>query len=196
MNKTQLIKILHAYVEQHTALPRDAWQALIVESEPFELSKEERITNASLQHFEYFLAEGVVHFCELDQDGQEHSLRFYASPNFLSYRLIYRTPLPWENAFYQALTDVVGLRIAKAQFYTFIKQSPAFKALAVNIKEAEYEHQRFRENMILRYSAEQRYTQFGTFFPGLENQIPHYRIASYLGMTPVSLSRIRGRRIR
>lgn len=196
MDQTQLNRILQAYIEQHTVLPREAWQALTVETEPFKLSKEERITNAALQHFEYFVAEGVVHFCERDQEGKEHSLRFYASPNFLSYRLIFRKPLPWESAYYQALTDVVGLRIVRTQFNTFIHQFPAFKALAANIKEAEYEHQRFREEMILRLSTEQRYLQFGHFFPGLENEIPHYRIASYLGMTPVSLSRIRGRRTR
>jgi len=48
-----------------------------------------------------------------------------------------------------------------------------------------------REMEILNASAETRYMKFRETFPGLENQVAHYHIASYLGMSNVTLSRIR-----
>jgi CRP-like cAMP-binding protein len=42
-------------------------------------------------------------------------------------------------------------------------------------------------------NASKRYDAFLEEFPGLEQRIPQYQIASYLGITPVQLSRIRKR---
>lgn len=41
--------------------------------------------------------------------------------------------------------------------------------------------------------AKTNYLIFKKEYPGLENQIPQYHIASYLGITPIQLSRIRAR---
>jgi CRP-like cAMP-binding protein len=43
----------------------------------------------------------------------------------------------------------------------------------------------------LLHDARQRYLQFLQDYPGLENRLNQYHIASYVGITPESLSRIR-----
>lgn len=48
-----------------------------------------------------------------------------------------------------------------------------------------------RETSLLMDSAKQRYCRLLAEFPGIEDMLPQYHIASYLGVTPVSLSRIR-----
>jgi len=48
-----------------------------------------------------------------------------------------------------------------------------------------------REISLLAKDATQRYAAFQLQFPTLEELIPHYHIASYLGITPTQLSRIR-----
>jgi CRP-like cAMP-binding protein len=48
-----------------------------------------------------------------------------------------------------------------------------------------------RELAFLRLTAQERYLQFRTDFPQLEQRVPQYVVASYLGITPESLSRIR-----
>ena len=48
-----------------------------------------------------------------------------------------------------------------------------------------------REREFLLLSAEERYKSFIRNFPGLENRVKQHIIASYLGITPVALSRIR-----
>jgi CRP-like cAMP-binding protein len=59
------------------------------------------------------------------------------------------------------------------------------------IVERELEYKTQREILLLTKNAEERYKTFREMYPGLENYISQYHIASYLGITPVSLSRIR-----
>ena len=44
------------------------------------------------------------------------------------------------------------------------------------------------------YDASERYASFRQEYPDLENQIPQYQVASYLGITPTQLSRIRAKK--
>ena len=48
-----------------------------------------------------------------------------------------------------------------------------------------------REIALATFTAKQRLEGFRTDYPELEDQISHSMIASYLGMTPVTLSRLR-----
>lgn len=50
-----------------------------------------------------------------------------------------------------------------------------------------------KELELLKCSAEERYRHFLVDFPGLIQRIPQYHIATYLGITPESLSRIRSK---
>lgn len=49
-----------------------------------------------------------------------------------------------------------------------------------------------KEVLLLKETAKGKLDWFRKIYPGLENKIQHYYIASYLGITPTSLSRIRG----
>lgn len=50
-----------------------------------------------------------------------------------------------------------------------------------------------KELELLKCSAEERYRHFIADFPGLSQRVPQYHIATYLGITPESLSRIRSK---
>ena len=50
-----------------------------------------------------------------------------------------------------------------------------------------------REAELLLSDAQERYQQFLADYPNLEKHIAQYHIASYLGITPESLSRIRAK---
>jgi CRP-like cAMP-binding protein len=48
-----------------------------------------------------------------------------------------------------------------------------------------------RINLLLGASAEKRYLDFISLYPDLTLRVPQWMIASYLGITPESLSRVR-----
>ena len=50
----------------------------------------------------------------------------------------------------------------------------------------------YRENGFIVENATERYIHFKKLFPDLSERIPQRHIATYLGITPESLSRIRG----
>lgn len=53
-----------------------------------------------------------------------------------------------------------------------------------------------RELQLLTMSALERYEEFLKEFPDLLDDVPQWQIASYLGITPVALSRLRAQRVR
>jgi hypothetical protein len=52
-----------------------------------------------------------------------------------------------------------------------------------------------RELQIILHTVEERYEFFKQAHPMLEHLIPQYHIASYLGITPTQLSRIRAKKL-
>ena len=64
------------------------------------------------------------------------------------------------------------------------------------VVEAQFVAKEQREYEFLQLSAEERYRLVCEQFPSLVQHIPQHQIASYIGITPVALSRIRGRRRR
>lgn len=74
-------------------------------------------------------------------------------------------------------------------------ETPPWILFAKNIAEWLFVRKERREISLLCASAAERYETFIKEFPGLSDRIPQYFIASYLGVSPESLSRIRRRRI-
>lgn len=76
-------------------------------------------------------------------------------------------------------------------FESLYKRHRCWETLGRKLAEGLYIKKEMKERLLLMNTAEERYLQFLKEFPGLEKRVPQYHIASYLGITPVSLSRIR-----
>lgn len=72
-----------------------------------------------------------------------------------------------------------------------MKNNQDIERLARKLAELFFVQKEQREIDIVLLDADKRYLLFQKEFPGLENMIPQYHIASYLGITPTQLSRIR-----
>ncbi len=69
-------------------------------------------------------------------------------------------------------------------------QHPSLMLLMRRFAEGLYRHKMQREFEMLTLSALERYQRFAQSAPELNAQLPRHMVASYLGMTPVHLSRI------
>ena len=89
-------------------------------------------------------------------------------------------------------TEVSGIK--REEFYNLMEQTPLLRR--------EYEEkliERFHvyQQLFLsriKNTPQQRYEELLKEYPGIIQRVPQHYIASYLGITPVSLSRIRNRR--
>ncbi len=76
---------------------------------------------------------------------------------------------------------------------TMFKQFPRFETISRAIVEASFMEQRKALTSYLTDSPEQRYLKLMKSRPDLFQRIPQYHLASYIGVKPESLSRIRKR---
>ncbi|WP_437983260.1 Crp/Fnr family transcriptional regulator [Sorangium sp. So ce117] len=94
----------------------------------------------------------------------------------------------------QALEDSSVLVVEFEAFERLYDRHPSWSTLGRRVAEALFVEREQRAAELLTLSAEQRYEALLARSPALAERVPQYQIASYLGITPVSLSRIRARR--
>lgn len=91
----------------------------------------------------------------------------------------------------EALEACSLVYVTKAAFDQACDRNPAWLALGKQLVEAEFVKKCRRETAFLQDSAARRYQALLREHPHLEARIPLFHIASYLGIQPESLSRIR-----
>jgi CRP-like cAMP-binding protein len=91
----------------------------------------------------------------------------------------------------QALTECTILSLTPQSYQTLIARHPAWQKIENSVFFDHYLEMENRVRSLLIDDAETRYLKFQKDYPGLEQQISLYHIACYLGISPVSLSRIR-----
>ena len=140
--------------------------------------------------FEYILTAGVVRSFLLSEDGKENTIAFFQGGTILSPH-VSRTQAGRSLLNMEALTDCNVLKMDAKQFETLIEKNLEVRAFANAVLQQELMQKVNREIQLASWSAKARLEQFRQDFDGLENVVPHPMIASYLGITNVSLSRLR-----
>lgn len=137
-----------------------------------------------------FINAGLVRFFYQTPDGKEFNKSFVAENQFIA---AYSSFLTQSDPRYsiQALEDcfllVADLRAVVALF----EESRCWERLGRIFAEQLFIKKESREAEFLLDDAKTRYQTFQQNFGELEDRLPQYHIASFLGITPVALSRIR-----
>ncbi len=92
----------------------------------------------------------------------------------------------------QALTDAAYLKVPAGRFRELLDADEYLLMVGRAIVEKEFIRGLNYEVLFRSYTAKDRLEYFRENYPNLENLIPHTVIASFLGITPVSFSRLRG----
>jgi len=138
-----------------------------------------------------FVRQGVVHNFQ-SRDGQELTYYFGREQEFVG---DYASFLPAQPATHgiQALEETHLLTISHAnlqRLYREVREGERFGRL---IAEALFVDVLRQLTSFYEETPEQRYARFVRTYPDLQQRLPQYYIASYVGVKPQSLSRIRGR---
>lgn len=137
----------------------------------------------------YYISEGSLKIYILDE-SDEQIIRFGYQNNFFTPLDSFISEKPTQ--FYaQALKKTELKCISKIDYLNFVQQQPDNKALWDRILEQLILQQLERERDILTASPKSRYERVLKRSPQLFQEIPHKYIASYLRMTPETLSRLK-----
>lgn len=145
----------------------------------------------SATHFGVVLR-GLLRHYYVDAGGRE-SVKAFRGPMEVSApyaELIQRRP---SRTYIEALTETELLVFRFEDFESAAEDSLELQRLARRFSEVHFVQKEQREYEFLMLSAEERYRQFCARMPELVQHIPQHQVASYIGITPVALSRIRAR---
>ncbi|AXG69061.1 cyclic nucleotide-binding domain protein [Kordia sp. SMS9] len=137
----------------------------------------------------YFVKSGSLRIFVIDA-AEEHTIRFGYKNNLIAALDSFLNGKPSE-LYIQALKKTVIKSIRKQKYANFIESSAEHKKLWLAILESFVLQQMERERDILTSSPLERYQRVLQRSPQLFQEIPNKYIASYLRMTPETLSRIK-----
>ncbi|MBN2158599.1 MAG: Crp/Fnr family transcriptional regulator [Spirochaetes bacterium] len=137
-----------------------------------------------------FICSGLMRVFYIDEQGRDFTKLFNREYNFVSsYAAFIERNESLLNV--EALEDTTLFVIDYDLFRMFIDRHSCWLKIYTRALEKFYVIKERREGYLLWQDAKTRYAQFLKDFPGLEKRVKQYYIASYLGISPVSLSRIR-----
>ncbi|WP_343744115.1 Crp/Fnr family transcriptional regulator [Chitinophaga sp.] len=143
----------------------------------------------------YFIVSGFVRLFHYNEKGDEVTTHINCPPGFItSYFNFINQTVSDENL--ECITDCELLRITKDNLEALTRESAAFKDFSILVFQQSLAYNEKRSKELAALSAEQRYKNLMDEHPEILHNVPLQYIASFLGMNPKSLSRIRKQIIR
>jgi CRP-like cAMP-binding protein len=133
---------------------------------------------------------GLFRFFYIDEDGKEWVKSFETNLGLLAPYAEILQDRP-SRTFIQALTDSEILVAPQKEFMAAVNGRLDWEMFLRRVAERFYLKKENREYEFLKLSAKERWMNFLEDFKHIHQEIPDYHIASYLGITPQSLSRLR-----
>lgn len=185
--KEDLIKTISKY----SHIPNDQRILLKEMVKREKLSKNDCFVRADdIPHKFGYVNEGVFRIYCIDEDGNEKTMAFRCEGQFIA---PYTPLLYGQKVWYyiQALTDCDIYYISVSDYKRLSKNHVCWEVLEKNYIIDLFKEKEERERSLLMDSAKIRYECFIKNHPKLTSRIQQNYIASYLGITPVSLSRLK-----
>ncbi|GAA0774237.1 Crp/Fnr family transcriptional regulator [Roseibium denhamense] len=183
-----------AWLSQAADLDQEVFETLRFEARVVRFAAGETLLQAGdVPDDLFFISSGLVRYYYLTPAGQEFNKNFLAGGGVATSlsTFLQDEPMPF---FIQALEDTVCVAVPLHVVRTMRHRLHSWERLISRfITDLALSKER-REASFLLQSALERYEAFLDDYAGIAHRLPQYHIASYLGITPVALSRIRARR--
>jgi CRP-like cAMP-binding protein len=137
-----------------------------------------------------FVVSGLLRLYRVGSDATEHILRFTGENWWVSDYESFQSGLPAKGNI-DALEDSQLLLWSRENWEMLRREIPAFDALQTKLMGRAIDAQADRLHAAISYSAEEKYHAFLRSFPDFHNRVPLHMVASYLGVSRETLSRVR-----
>ncbi len=140
----------------------------------------------------YYIHDGCLRTYFIDATGKEHTLQFAVKGWWISdYIALYGKEKTKSVSHIECIKEATLFRIPKSEFDELCVEMPKVSSFYIDKLELAFAtfQRRILDNLTL--SAKERYINFLNTYPDIEQNVKNYHIASFLGITTESLSRIR-----
>lgn len=147
-----------------------------------------------VSRYRNYIVSGSFRSFFLDNEGKEHTVQIALDDWFVSdfYSYITQTPA---TLFVEALEDAEILRMAYDDIEPLCRELHVLSEYFRVTTEKAFAFSRNRALSGLSKTAEERFLELQQMYPTMVQRVPQKVIASYLGMTPEFLSKIRKKRV-
>lgn len=139
-----------------------------------------------------FVVEGCFKKFHVDNKGIEHNLQFIAENDWIMEIDSFYSEKP--SRFYiEAIEPSIILQISRINLLHLFLHNPKINRTFRVIIENRFVELENRVLQTISSTADERYLTFLKQYPQLSNRLPNTQIASYLGITPEFLSKVRNK---
>jgi CRP-like cAMP-binding protein len=132
----------------------------------------------------YWVEKGLLRIYSIDEKGKEHIFMFAPKDWIVADSCAHDVPC---DLFIDALEDSILAVSEKTEFSVELDPTPLLRRMRTLQK---------RVIMLMSASAIERYEHFLETYPDIIQRVPQKMIASYLGITPEALSKVKGDRVK
>ena len=186
-------KVFFDYIQKLSGeiLSEDDKRVFIAHLKPRKLLKRQYFLQAGdVCKYTGFIVKGSAKTFTVNEKGQKYILKLSVENWWLAdFESFYHLTPSRYNI--EALEDLEVLQVTNAQVEEFFTPIPAFTAMQEVIKQNYAIANQKRVQAAISYTAEERYEDLINNYPHFIRRFPQNMIASYLGISPETLSRIR-----
>lgn len=185
-----MFEVFEKYIRQKVHLSDEQLEQVRAASTTKKLRKWQSILHeGEVWRINCFIASGCLRVYRTE-DGVEHTIRFGIENWWASDQESLNNGQP--SAYnIEALTESIVIIWKKQDWEQLMLEIPVLRTFTEQLIARGYEASQRRIFSLISASAEQRYTEFQQTYPDIFNKAPLHTIASYLGISRETLSRIR-----
>lgn len=184
-------EIFRNYLFEKSSLTEQEIELIQTKSIERSITKKEIYLNeGEVCRYATFIIKGCMRVYKIDGEGNEYILRFAVENWWISDRESYVTGKP-SKFMIDALENSKVLAWKKGDFESLLKKLPAFKEFSENLLAKSFHASQNRIYSNISLTTEEKYLNFIETYPDIFNRVPLHLVASYLGVTRETLSRVR-----
>ncbi len=140
------------------------------------------------QNYIYLILQGIARSYYIDEKGNDITKLFMREGEFLIGEALF---MDESLEVFEAVEPIRSLRFSAQEYKAILFSDPVLERLYIAMLERTIRYKMRREYAFQCLNATERYLEFQKAYPGIEERLHQNLIASYLGITKESLSRIR-----
>lgn len=138
----------------------------------------------------YFVEKGLLRMFSIDKNAKEHVIQF-APEGWIISDSTSQMLKEKSRFFIEAIEDSEVVVLSDEFFFELSQISPKVSERNQRLMLNHIKNLQNRVNALISTTAEERYMDFLRKYPNIMLRVPQWMVASYLGITPESLSRVR-----
>lgn len=184
----RIIEIIEKIID--VKIPQEFYSTIRCLFSEKQLSKSKTLLNAGDSAYKtYILVSGLMRSYYIDDDGNDITQYFIEEGDIFGYTSFTRA-IP-SDVYIETLEDCILLEADGHAFLGALASNNFALICWIKILEGELHFKSERQRGYLLDNATERYLDFKKTYPGIEERVNQKYIASYIGLTPVTLSRLR-----